>query len=597
MNWPARLERLEAVVSHAVPQVAVRSLRLLPPTTAGGLQILYNVELSDDRMLLLKLPPPLMLRLLRWEHNLILSEPCVITWIFTEIFERSRAPNPRIPMQSSVTPNTQTGFTPFQAANMMSMDQEPSSATPGDPLLSYLPAVITSSTFNDKLGSPFSLWEPAIGCAISSLAEPLTPPERRTVDYQKGHLIRLISQFRAPNSRFGPAIAVLGGAPPPYYANMDGNGGLPVPTSSVGSGSVATWSTAFLALMENIIRDGEDLTININYSRIRSHMDRLSYALDDVMEPRLVLFDAGSDDNVLVTRSTKRAQIENGSSRTAHTNNGSPQERSLLTGGSSSSSCKECATSYNVKRVGETTGIQGAVDSIRPIRISVTGLQDWSNCLFGDPLMVKAFNQSPSDDFLRGFRGQPPGYPSSSTAEMPRDIPAAKTPVPSTPMNTPKSISPPGVINIPPQTRFHMTASSSPSLPRIIAPVGATTGGLSGQGKTNGGRDGNNVDEENSSAVIRLLLYECYHATYCAVKQFCHPLRAESSELEDAARRRLTEVLCKLDQVQREPVGNSNNGSSSSDGRRPKSRRADDSDDDDGGGEWPMKRRRSEAGT
>ncbi|KAK8131049.1 hypothetical protein PG984_007487 [Apiospora sp. TS-2023a] len=517
MNRPPPLARVEAVVSHAVPHVTVQSLLPLQPTVAGGLQRLFRITLSDDRTLLLKLPPSLMLRLLRRERCLTWSEPCVINWISRETLEGSRAEVPRIPLQCFVTPDNPTGFTSLQTTNMVNMDQEVSSATCGDTLLSYLPAVVASSTCREALGTPFSLWEPAIGDLVSSLPGPLTSLERRVVEYQKGYLVRQISQIRAPNSRFGPAIAVLGGTPSPTDEGLESCGSIPMPPPSVGgSESVATWSTAFLALMESILRDAEDVALMINYSLIRRHLARLSYTLDDVTESRLVLFDAANDANVLVTRSSKEDQLEDGLPCHSHK--------------------------------GKATDMQGAtIDTAETSPISVTGLQDWSNCVFGDPLMVKAFSRDPSDDFLRGFRGQPPG--------------------------------------------------------------GATVaaGGLSGPGRIIGGGGDEkgenrcNVDKQNSSAAIRLLLYECYHATVSVVKQFYRPSPSQSRQCETAARRRLTEVLAKLGQIQRGPAGinrsndSSSSISSSSDVRRPKSRRTNDGSADDGDG-WPKKRARSEPG-
>lgn len=581
MNRPPPLARLEAVVSHAVPQVTVRSLLPLSLPTAGGLQRLFRINLSDDRMLLLKLTPSLMIRLLRREQHLAWSEPCVITWIFREILEGTRNPTPRIPLQCFVVANTQAGFTPLQATNMMvRMDQEASSTTSGDSLLSYLPAVIASSASRETLGAPFSLWEPAMGESISSLPAPLTPLERRVVEYQKGYLVRQISQFRAPNSRFGPAIAVLGGTLSPSDERLENRDGLPVPPSSVGSESVATWSTAFLALMESILRDGEDVALMINYSLIRGHLARLSYTLDDVTESRLVLFDAANDSNVLVTRSSKE-ELKGGSTRVGIAKNASSQ-----TSGNPRCSHKEVGTTKeNFERVGEATGMPGAVDAATTTHISVTGLQDWSNCVFGDPLMVKAFSRNPSDAFLRGFWGQPPVQTPSSTAKMPRDVQAATTSVSPTPMNTSEPSSLPTVAASPPTTQFY---------------------GLSGPGRMCGGRDEKmetryNVDEQNSSAEIRLLLYECYHATVGVVKQFYRPSPSQGTQCDTMARRRLTDVLAKLGQIQRGPVGITNsNGSSSStstssNGRRPKSRRTNDGADNDGDG-LPMKRAKSETG-
>ncbi|KAK8117256.1 uncharacterized protein PG998_005537 [Apiospora kogelbergensis] len=548
-----------------------------------GLQRLFRVELSDGRVLLLKLPPSqLVLRLLRWEHYLTLSEPFVIEWIYREILEKRTQPAscspPGIPMQESFVgqPNSQTDFLHLQSPNMGGTNQEVSSAMPsGESLLSCLPALIASSTFNDTLGIPFSLWMPATGTSISNLTEPLTPSERRVVEYQKGHLFRQLTQLRAPNSRFGPAVAVLGGgAPSPSDASIAG--GLPV-SSHTGSNGVKTWSTAFLALVEGILRDGEDTAIMLSYSLIRGHMNRLSYTLDDVTEPRLVLCDVDSDSNVLVTRSTNTAQLVGGSySRAEYTeNNVSPPAHPLLT---------------SIK----TTN-----------RISITGLQDCSNCIFGDPLMANVFSRGPSDDFLRGFWGRPP----IATGENPGDLPATTTSLPPSPIKTPESTSPSTVTKT--ASKTWMPSLAAPSTPPCgIKPGGAAVGGFSVDGANHGGNGEKRescrpFDEKNDgNAAIRALLYECYHATSCVVKQLYQPSSPESTQLEMVARRHLTEVLRKLNRVQREPAmaGSSSNYSSNGSGsssatdgsRRPKSSRDSEGDGEDGG--WPIKRAKSEPG-
>ncbi|KAK8084530.1 hypothetical protein PG997_005801 [Apiospora hydei] len=476
------------------------------------------------------------------------------------------------------------GNHPFPAANMISMGQEPLSASPRDTLLSYLPAFIKSSSSNDEPDFHFSLWEPTVGSSISGLTQPLTPPERRIVEYQKGHLVRHISQFRAPNSRFGPAAAVLRGAPCRSDENLDGNAGLPMPPPSV-----------------DIIRDGEDLTVMLNYSRIREQMARFSYTLDNVMESRLVLIDAGSDRNVLVTRSTKAARLEEGSTRATCTKNGSPQAKPSVTSRFSCNSHKESATFDNVKRVGEATGTQGVVDATEAKRISVTGLLDWSNCIFGDPLMAKVFSRNPSDDFLRGPRHTGiDGIVAPNFHEHARVVISTQGNKYATNDTVPND-----VVVLVPATK-HYGAGKSHG--RWIARTRETPGGSDERMKDC--NNNNNADEEDNSAAIRLLLYECYHATVCVIKTFYRTRPpAESKQREMAARRHLTEVLHKLSQVQSEPVGNSHDNSNASrnsggsgssggsggDGKGPKSRRASGDGDDEADG-WPIKRRRSEVG-
>jgi hypothetical protein len=109
------------------------------------------------------------------------------------------------------------------------------------------------------------------------------------------------------------------------------------------------WTGAFMSLMEGILRDGEDMSVLLPYEVIRKHFDRLSWRLSAVTIPRLLVIDAGEPSNVLVQRDPEGA---------------SP------------------------------SGVDGP---------RVTGLRDWSQGVFGDPLLSSCF-ETPSEGFLEGWR-------------------------------------------------------------------------------------------------------------------------------------------------------------------------------------------------
>jgi hypothetical protein len=109
------------------------------------------------------------------------------------------------------------------------------------------------------------------------------------------------------------------------------------------------WTAAFMSLVEGILRDGEDMSVLLPYEIIRKHFDRLSWRLSAVTIPRLLVIDAGEPSNVLIQRNRD---------------------------GSNSSS----------------------IDSPR-----VTGLRDWSQGIFGDPLLSNCFEDS-TEGFLEGWR-------------------------------------------------------------------------------------------------------------------------------------------------------------------------------------------------
>jgi len=109
------------------------------------------------------------------------------------------------------------------------------------------------------------------------------------------------------------------------------------------------WTGAFMSLVEGILRDGEDMSVLLPYEIIRKHFDRLSWRLSAVTIPRLVVIDAGEPSNVLIQR--------------------------------------------------DPDGVSpSSVDGPR-----VTGLRDWSQGIFGDPLLSSCFEDS-SEGFLEGWR-------------------------------------------------------------------------------------------------------------------------------------------------------------------------------------------------
>jgi hypothetical protein len=119
-------------------------------------------------------------------------------------------------------------------------------------------------------------------------------------------------------------------------------------------------------------------------------------------------------------------------------------------------------------------------------RLRLTGLRDWSSCVFGDPLLAAVFSdpqqpQPPSSAFLEGFNGEKPD---------PEYRPISHRPFP---------------------------------LDETII-------------------------EGIDTAWIRILLYQVYHAVARIVGEFYRP-RQDSSARELEARKKLNEVLARLAEV------------------------------------------------
>jgi hypothetical protein len=250
---------MQAFISRILPAANVESVTALP--AVSRVQRVYKVTLSDGALLVLSLPPPPMMRLLRSETAPVTLEAAVLQWIARQL-------------RLSDGPNTN--------------------------LQDYLPQLITNEV-DDETSIEYNLTRPTKGTAISSLSTPLTTSERKSLAYQVGSLIRQFSSLESTSRRFGRAIAVLSSQIAVRNAEL-------TRTPELGSGE--TWSAAFHSLLEAALRDGEDMAVSINYSAIRRHFQRLKHVLDGVTIPRLVVVDAADDSNIMVLRSSEPA-VEN----------------------------------------------------------------------------------------------------------------------------------------------------------------------------------------------------------------------------------------------------------------------------------------------
>lgn len=310
-----------------------------------------------------------------------------------------------------------------------------------------LPTFIHASIeLPNPLQAPHLFLSPAVGTpltlALSQTRTSITGADRRNIDRQTGALMRKLARLTSPTGQWGNVAAVVPlslsrshsqpmsspgrghsqGASSKTEISIGGKT-RPLPTAS-GSNGAESWALAFHSLLEGILRDGEDMAVAVPYAAVRRTFRRLANVLDGVVVPRLVVVDGGDEVNVLVEQ-------------------------------------RQCEG--------------GKVDWV------VSGLQDWSNSLFGDPLMASTFSDGPSESFLEGFNG---------TSSM-----------------------------------------------------GLAAGAL---------RFSRDVIDDLSSAGVRLMLYQMYHALVCIVREFYRP-RVDSSKRELAARKRLNEVLAKLADVADDP--------------------------------------------
>ncbi|EPE03670.1 hypothetical protein F503_01928 [Ophiostoma piceae UAMH 11346] len=549
---------IRTIVSNIVPpHASITSVQLLPH---HSLQQVYEVKLSDTTTMLVALPPLPIRRLMRVEQDMPRSEAVVIRWIREELTQPASRP---IERQTPPPPSMRTPISPPNFPSISSVSPPPSSpsssttasattspsthsakklsprppATQGPMhhnsfgynagidatsisssiatranLLNHipLPVSLTSISSSDpehrsEFVAPmtlhpltFNVFRPTTGTPVTSLASPLTPAERMAVDYQAGKLIRQLSQLTPKSGNFGPALTVLSPQSQIGPANSPGS------TSDILIG-MGCWSVAFHAILESILRDGEDVAVQLPYPTVRKHFRRLGYLLDTVTTPSLVVVDAMDDTNLLVERSPALP-----ASNSAETPSPEPpvlKPTKQRSASPTSPTTEEAASVSPDDSKREEPGIismplpPSPSPSLREIRsassppfaeassdIVVTGFRDWSHCVFGDPLFASVFCNQPSAPFMSGF---------SST-----DSDSAKN------------------------------ANNSEVILDPLEPHAA--------------------HEETEYRSARLLLYQCYHAIVQIVRGFYHPGRDRTTQ-ELAARKRLTEILNKLEAVDEDP--------------------------------------------
>ncbi|KAI1656119.1 hypothetical protein F4813DRAFT_145830 [Daldinia decipiens] len=382
------LELMRLAIQKALPNITVESVSPLP---SCRLLRFFNVKISDGRTLVLSLPPPPTLRLLRSERGLNLSETLVTKWVLEAVLE------PPIKAENI----TRRNISSDKHAQGTSVKDELESSFEREinlrrDVLKYLPVLVTHVPSSTELGSPFNIFEPARGVTIRELPTPLTPSERNRIDFQKGQLVQQLSSFVSPDGLFGPATAVISPQPPSTDLHA-------AQLANLGLRNSRTWKQTFHSLLEGVLRDAEDMAVTISYEPIRSYFNRLGHLLDGVTTARLVILDAADDLNILVSRTLNPGiSKDENNKQLIHTQD-----------------IKQYKTEDIFEKTTPEQTPGGTGKGIEPPPdanhhpITVTGLRDWSNSIFGDPLFSEIFSQDPTPDFLRGFH-----HPSHSNLNL-----------------------------------------------------------------------------------------------------------------------------------------------------------------------------------
>ncbi|KAL3475030.1 hypothetical protein BJX99DRAFT_166844 [Aspergillus californicus] len=144
----------------------------------------------------------------------------------------------------------------------------------------YVPNLLYYDPLGDLLGRSLLIRHHLPGLTLEDIEGRLTAHEKKSIDRSLGRLAKRIAHYVSDS--FGSLGQVANGT------------------------GKKSWREAFLVLFEGILRDSEDVFINLPYGEIRYHVSRLSPALDEISIPRLVVIDFGQPSQVLVNPASKR---------------------------------------------------------------------------------------------------------------------------------------------------------------------------------------------------------------------------------------------------------------------------------------------------
>ncbi|KAK2044271.1 hypothetical protein LZ31DRAFT_584734 [Colletotrichum somersetense] len=387
MCAPPLLKPIQAVISRLVPLDTVQQVQAIPSVHC---QRIYGVKVSNGTSLVLVVPPPSMVKLLRSERASVISEAAILEWLAGNIVKQP------LLQERTPEPDDLLGSSSYVAKKAKETRSSLNDAV--EDLRLMVPALVSHTATLDDLGLEYNLLKPTRGIPISELNPPLSPSERRSVDYQIGELYRQLCKQVSPTGRFGPAFAVLHSAASPYVTDLTKNAKQDVNARLMESRGVPSWTTAFHSMLEAVLRDGEDMQVMLGYGTIRRHFKRLEFTLDEVKIPRLVAVDVGKDINTLAFRKKWRGSISSfvpSKARSALEN---------VPRNNGDDAANEGNAGQDTKS--ESDGAANACPDCQD-DITMTGMKDWSNFVFGDPLFALNFGRNPSSDFLAGFGGDP----------------------------------------------------------------------------------------------------------------------------------------------------------------------------------------------
>ncbi|OAA73787.1 hypothetical protein ISF_00688 [Cordyceps fumosorosea ARSEF 2679] len=361
---------LKRVIRSAIPGTHVLSLQV---TAAPGLHRIYRATTQAGAVLQCSLPPSPNRRLLRCECGSVRSEAATLQWL------SQLCNNGQHPEGESSSPHKSAANT---AADFEEDKKEARNYIRAGAVAEYLPRLLDHGVMVAGAAAvapmhrlQYNIMAPRPGRVLSTLSTPLTPAERRSVDFQVGQMLRGLSLLRSPTSRFGHAEGMM---PPVPQRSSSEQRGASVQASRE---TFARWSDAFASMLHEAIQDAQVNQITAAYDSIRRLLRRFAPVLDGVVEPRLVLVDAGLDKNVLVAMQ----KAEDGDPDDGDEKDSSVEDEEMEVDGSNNS------------------GGSSSSSSNTAAALKVTGLREWVKPVFGDPLLSITLCREPSEALVRGL--------------------------------------------------------------------------------------------------------------------------------------------------------------------------------------------------
>lgn len=354
--------QLRALIKSVAPKFVGADLA---PVSSVRPQVQFIVTAPDADVLMLSLSPP-PTSLLRSERLLIPSEALLLQWLTNDGWPAHRH-----------------GAGPSQTVRGKNVATGPVSRLQRRLLQQFLPGLIEHGLTGLVGNAEYVMTRPVAGTVLASLVPQLGEAERKSVDFQVGQLLRRISSQQSPNGKFGTAVAVL--SPESAAPGMPRRRATLLDLHSRHD----LWSEAFLSIMEATLRDAEDFNVSIQYAAVRGHVNCFTHFLDAVTCPRLVAIDAGEDTSTLVSPASSPQAHEKGQ---------------LCTGAQETYQQSSQSPPFGERSPFDAKGTPRSTRPPGPESMRVTGLRDWSNCIFGDPLLTSVLSRDASPEIWDRFQ-------------------------------------------------------------------------------------------------------------------------------------------------------------------------------------------------